>query len=337
MMKNRLIISLLLLAIVVPACKKSDPGGGMPSPSPYMRLVESKGTNAEGEVIWKDSAFYIGENVSELRRYNNDPLDGFIEYQRDEMEYPDQNTIVKTEYEINPNTLELDPRSRSTFILDNGLLAEQLNHESYNNQWYDVSMVAYTYDDGLLREITSRWFDINTWVEMVKITFIYNSEDLERIILFLNDENNWIEDAKWEYFYQTGRIKQCILSRYDEGSMEWNPYFRYDIDYEAHLVSSTQFYEYDSVLSQWEYMGERSYDYDNQGILLSERRFSAENGHISFTDHTYEPGQGNYEQIYQQDATLFIPWMPFPTYALIRHPASGIRLSTPNPTIFPKP
>jgi hypothetical protein len=312
-MNNRLIISLLLLTIILHACKKSDPGGGMPNTSPYLRLVESKGINEEGEVSWKDSVFYTGEKVSELREYINDPLDGFIEYHRDEIEYPDQNTIVKTEYEVNSNTLELDPRSKSTFILDNELIAEQLYHEFYNNQWYDVSMAVYTYDDGLLQEITSWWHDINTWVEIVKIVFSYNGEDLEMVINYLNHGGIWVETSKYEYLYQAGRINQSILSRYDEGSMEWTPYFRFDIDYEAHLVSSTQIYEYDTVLSQWEYIGERSYDYDNQGILLSERRFSADNGHISFTDHTYEPGHGNYEQIYQQDATLFNPWMPFPT------------------------
>jgi hypothetical protein len=293
---NRISALILLASLfLIVTCKKDDVNG------PKYRVVEWN-DYYNGVQDGKSLLSYAGDKISSISQYNY--------YSRGdssvtEVEYPDDNSIVMTDYfKGNGSLME---SHKQVMEIQDGQVTQLTTYSFHEGIWepeYKLNLTMGGSGNLILEEILAFYYN-EEWDPIVKKINEYDGSRLIQSIYYYYYEDEWFISFKEVIAYNGDNIVNIIDYEFLDGSYYEN--YKYDFQYDGKNMTRIDTYEYDSAA--WNPGGYISFTYDQFENLES---ITDIDGYK--TEYIYEEGKGNYRQIYFNSGGLLSNmYLPMPT------------------------
>ncbi len=236
---------------------------------------------------------------------------GRTEYTYDSLNRPTSELLLLWNHDIN------DWKSHEKDLYWYGKTGENKYHENYlwdygSDNWISIKKEKFIYDLSNNLVYNYLWY-FRRWNGTLlerKTNMNYDSED--RLIWYRHDSLNhkrlvWIPERYGEYEYLNSGLTTLVWTyRFDIKENKWISFKDYKLEYEYDdqgniIMESRYSFRYDSIYTP-DYKNE--YSYDQSGRLLIKAKYKG------FQDHWVGEQQGKEENTYDQDGNLIL-WTVF--------------------------
>jgi hypothetical protein len=299
---------MVLLAAIAVSCKKddddSDNGGTVPGGSRISEWISYDNGNEDDKGV----ITYENNRVKQILGYYNNGKGDWEEEWREDVEYPDANTIVLTGSYMEGLVWMNEYRDKMTYSGEN--ITEYISYDFDDGNWIPYDRDTYSYSDGLVQQMSDYNYIDENWVESLRNTFDYDANLLVQMTGYLNFQGSWEQNMKLVYEYNGSLLDRMVQLFYNPGKDGWDSSYMVQLDYSGGKVSKASFFEYED--SNWISDGTTDFLYNNQGNIASwEEIYEGDSWKIAFT---YASGTGNFSQVYAVEAlNIWDFWHPFPT------------------------
>jgi hypothetical protein len=260
----KLIPSVILLLLIVSACKKKeDTQSGFTH-----RIVSEKWY--ENDILYSETSYEYTDN--KLSRIYSQDYGEVSSTEEDLITYPSANSIVVT-YSSSVNGTRT-----SNITLTNNQVTEVLESD-----W----KATVTYNSDGNPENVKEYSFVSTWTLDYETTYTYNSGKLVQVSEIEYGGNGNYED-KYDISYSGDELVEQIHSILYPGGT-WTEYYKYVYTYTNGKISKINYLSKDG---SWYDSYYEDFTYDNFGNLIT-----INNPDVNYnyrTDYTYEEANGNY-------------------------------------------
>jgi len=276
----RTVLCFLALSCVL-SCSKDDEPGGDVDPITF-RVKEILSTYTDNSVVEEEGKLILS--------YNNELLIEIIEYEK-------ENGTWEEEYKSELN-YEGDWVNIRDFEKEGGIWVEdqdwnmrvkivngriEIQESTYDS---DVHQTVFNYTGDKLISIQEFYDGVNEY----KLEFSYNDVDLQEVIEYYYQEGNWMAVMKFQFSYSEGQLTQSISSYFNNDT--WQVSEKYEYFYSVDKLVKID--EYYWINNSWENYGRSTnFEYNDEGLLVSEREMYSEGGNSRLQKYLYEEGRGN--------------------------------------------
>jgi len=276
----RTVLCILALSCLLSCTNDDEPSGDVDSIT--FRVKEILSTYTDNSVVEEEEKLILS--------YNNELLIEIIEYEKEngtwEEEYKseinyqgDWVNIIDFEKEGGIWVEDQDWNMRLKIVNGRIEIAESTSDSN-------VYETVYNYSGDKLISIQEFYDGVNEY----KMEFSYNGDNPQEVIEYHFQEENWIAVMKIEYNYSEGQLTQVISSYFNNES--WQVSEKQEYIYSSDRVVKID--EYYWMNNNWENFGRSTnFEYNNEGLLVSEREIYSEGGNSRLQEYLYEEGRGN--------------------------------------------
>lgn len=266
---TRLIPVCVALLLIISACKKKDSG----STGFTHRIISEK--SYSNDVLQGEGTYeYTGNKLSSILSTSGNWTSEYL------ITYPQANKI-NVSYSETDGTNTYD--GTAVITLENDRVIEVLDGPE------DKTTISYN-SDGTIASTKYYYLD-GTWILSDESTFTYNSGKLVLIYMIEYGDVNY--EDKYTFSYNGDVLKDQVHT-YLEGEV-WNNCHKYSYTFTADKVSKINYYYFDG--SSWADNGYEEFSYDSHGNLVETTDFYGD--YTDRYEYTYEEGQGNFRQIFE--------------------------------------
>lgn len=308
--KSAIILLILLFfisSLLSPGCKKKNDEPD--TVQHYFRVYESKYFDNNGDIL-KTTYEYHNDLLVRAILYDSMGTGQWAAAMKEEVQYPDGNTVVITSYNNYPG--DWKESSKLEVKLEQDRVVEISDFYKKDNDWEIHLNKTFAYTGDLLQqEIRTIWMDGDFSITE-KYEFEYSEERMDKAFLYLLTKD-WILYYKWEYGYMETSLGNIIISGYNSTDESWYMFYKIEFDHENGNIIKVRYYDYDDISETWISDYFQQFEYDEFNNVVARKEIDSQSGQGDRQIFYYETGTGNVKQIlfYQgYDETQF--WMPFP-------------------------
>ena len=297
------ILSLLLLS----ACKKDNPGGGINTTN-YYRLSEL--TAADENMLDVKIVFTYEDNkVKEALKYDYTMKEQWRLANKNVLTYPEANKAINTHYVFIPNDSSWNEEFKHEISLENGNITEDILY-FWNNVWEPFDKWMHTYSNDLITQ--SFRYERNNWewTSRDRHDYIYEGDLLKQVAMYIPETEGWalVKDMHYEYEYT--QLKWIYTMMGVSGI--WDTAFKTRLYYKNNRVYISD--DYSMTQSGWTLSSTNDYEYDDHGNIIKWQNVDLNPVSYFRLDFKYEAGKGNFDQVFRTDYNEpWNFWMPWPT------------------------
>lgn len=304
----RTVLCILALSCALSCNNDDDPSGDVDNKA--FRVKEVLSTYTDNSVIEEE-----GKSVLS---YNNEVLIEIIEYEKENGTWEEE---YKSELNYQGEWVDIinfnkegdkwveDQNWNMTMKIVNGRI--EITKSTSDSNVYET---VYNYSGDKLISIKESYDGVDEY----RMEFSYNGDNPQELIEYYFQEGNWIAVMKVQYNYSEGQLTQIISSYFNNENWQFSE--KYEYFYSGDKLVKID--EYMWTGENWENYGRNTnFEYNSEGLLVSEREMYSEGGNSSLQEYLYEEGRGNLKLF--MEINYYNYYYPTPQKPVIKPLASG--------------
>jgi hypothetical protein len=279
-------VTLIIVFLFILSCEKNksdEPGDVENTQRIKLALYDNEGENND----WKSEYSYEENNLSLVIEYRKDEQGIWTEEYKAEFSYNGTNATA-TWFEYSSGVWE--PIDKSEYIIENGLIMQELNFDYEQGQWVQDWKYNYEYNGAQLIAWQSYYNNDNgILIENEKGAYEYADDLLTEYLGYeKNGSGDWEFDDRETFSYSGNELSGWIDYNLD-GSDNWIESYKCDYTYLGDNISTAMYFNWDDGINNWETESfSEYYSYNSAGYLTE--RVDDDGYRVNIE---YEEGNGN--------------------------------------------
>ena len=303
------VLIVIVFLILSQSCKKKNSDAD--ENHTVYRLQESIYFDNDNEKK-KTEYYYENDLLTQSILYDSVENNQWIEEIKDEIQYPDENSIINITYIKHDSSWK--PIYKEEMKFDNGRITEFTSYSMYIDNWVITSEKTYTYAESQLQQEFYTFYADTDFTLKQKFEYDYSGSTLNQATVYYFLDNKWNLFYEQEFTYHGSEPENILAYAFNSSDSSWLFYFKMEFEYNSGKMMNVNYYQYDIEHSIWNYEWREEFDYDEFGNVSMWNMIDIDYDQGERTLFNYEKGIGNVNQIYYHETfygTYF--WYPFPT------------------------
>lgn len=268
--------------------------------------VKSWQAYKDGILVTETNLKYDGNRISRAEIFDSDEGTDSV---RKMIAYPDRYSATVVDYGLQGGGA--NDTLREDLQIDNGRVSMSTFFKRIAGEWYADERIVLDYDnDRVISEFRSYYLN-EAWRNYLCYSYSYSGDHIDYITVYISqDGSSFTEMAREFWTYEGDRLVNTTVSFPAGGG--YNPASMVSYQYSGDRLDQLFLFIY--VGGNWVQRGRPvNIYYDSNGNVTSWS--DPDDLWTGSHEFTYEPGEGNYREIFAYSYTSFRDYFPMPTKA----------------------